>query len=318
MIPDRYEVSSAGRRRLTGTFQKRSTRLGMSDGAGLAFGGVFVAVGTYIILIGTKTVAVNPASVHAPYWVLTVAGASFALGGIMVWGMTWKQFAAERRRVEAMRRHPDEPALADYPWHPEGFTVSEWPGAAKGFAGALGLTVFLSMFNWWAWGSGEGPWMVKGLTGLFDLIVLALWWVAVRQLARALKFGHSRVEFTTFPCHPDNPVVLRWQPGGGISRINRGTFTLRCVEEWMEGTGYGKNRQVTVVHEELWSAQGLLEQPRTLQPREAVELRYELPPDARTTHLDAEKPLFWELEVKLELPGLNFNETYLVPVYGKA
>jgi hypothetical protein len=46
--------------------------------------------------------------------------------------------------------------------------------------------------------------------------------------------------------------------------------------------------------------------------------RYELPPDARTTHLDAGKPLFWELEVKLELPGLNFNETYLVPVYGKA
>ena len=317
MTPDHYEVSSAGRRRLSGNLPKRGTRLGMSDGAGLAFGGVFVAVGAYIILIGTKIVTVNPARVHAPYWVLTVAGLSFALGGFMVWGMTWKQFAAERRRVEAMRRHPDEPALADYPWHPGGFTVSEWPGAAKAFAWAMGMTVFFSIFNWWAWGP-MGDWFVKSMVSLFDLINLAFWLAALRQLARAIKFGHSRVEFTTFPCRPDNPVVLRWQPGSGVSRINRGTFTFRCVEEWMESTGYGKNRSVIVVHEELWSAQGILEQPRTLQPREAVELRYELPPDARSTHLDAGKPLFWELEVKLELPGLNFNETYLVPVYGKA
>src|SRR5208337_3191331 len=48
------------------------------------------------------------------------------------------------------RRYPDEPALADYAWHPEGFEVSEWPGLAKAVALAMALTVFLSMFNWWA------------------------------------------------------------------------------------------------------------------------------------------------------------------------
>ena len=60
------------------------------------FGGLFVAVGTSIILMGTKVFAVDPSSVHAPYWVLTVAGVSFALGGFMVWGMAWRQFAANR------------------------------------------------------------------------------------------------------------------------------------------------------------------------------------------------------------------------------
>jgi hypothetical protein len=314
MTPDRYEVSSAGRRRLSGSLQKRGSRLGLPTWGGFVLGGLFVAVGTYIILVGTKVLPVNPASVHAPYWVLTVAGVSFALGGFMVWGMTWRQFAANRRRVEAARRYPDEPALADYSWHPEGFEVSEWPGLAKAVAIALALTVFLSMFNWWAF-AANGPWMVKGIVGLFDVIALLLWAHAVRQLLRALKFGHSRVEFTSFPYRLPKPVVIRWQPFGGISRVNKGTFTLRCVKEWMERSGSGKNRTVTLVHEEIWSAKWILEQPCNFQLREEVELSYELPTDAQPTQLSADKPIFWELEAKLDLPGLDFNETYLVPVY---
>jgi hypothetical protein len=317
MTPDRYEVSPAGRRRLTGLLQRRGSKLGLPTWNGLAFGGVFVAAGTAIILTGTKVLKVNPSSVRVPYWVLTAAGVSFALGGFMVWGMSWIQFAANRRRAEAARRCPDEPALADYPWHPDGFAVSEWPGLAKAVVFAMAVTVFVSMFNWWAFGD-NGPWMVKGITGLFDIIALGMWVKAAQQLLRALKFGHSRIEFTSFPCRLSEPVVIRWQPFGGINRMNKGTFTLRSVEEWMESRGRGKNRSVNLVHEEIWSANWILEQPRNLQLREEVELRYELPADAQPTQLSADKPVFWELEVKLDLPGLDFNETYLVPVYGRA
>jgi hypothetical protein len=170
------------------------------------------------------------------------------------------------------------------------------------------------MFNWWAFGI-DGPWMIKGIVCLFDIIAVLLWVKVVQMLGRALKFGHSRVEFTQFPCRLPGPVVLRWQPVQGINRINHGTFTLRCAEEWMESSGSGKNRSVTLIHEEIWSANGIIEQPRNFPLHDAVELRYELPADALPTRLSADKPLFWELEVKLVMPGLDFNETYLVPVY---
>jgi hypothetical protein len=62
---------------------------------------------------------------------------------------------------------------------------------------------------------------------------------------------------------------------------------------------------------------GIMQQPRNFRLREVVELRYDLPADARPTQLSGDKPLYWELEVKLDLPGLDFNETYLVPVYGQ-
>jgi hypothetical protein len=315
MTPDRYEPLAAGCGRLSGTLSQRGTKLGLPTWAGFLFGSVFVAAGTVIVLMGTKVLPVDPRSVHAPYWVLTVAGASFALGGLMVWGMADRQFAANRSRREAMRRHPNEPALTDYPWHPDGFEVSEWPGVAKAMGLAIGLTIFLSMFNWWAFGAG-GPWMVKAITLFFDCFGLAMWWQAAQQLGRALKFGHSRITFTRFPYRLPEPIVLRWQPADGVTQVNKGTFTLRCVLEWMESSGSGKSRTTNLVHEETWSGKWVLEQPRKLQLKDAVELRYELPAQAQPTQLSADKPVFWELEVNLDLPDLDFKETYLVPIYG--
>jgi hypothetical protein len=84
----------------------------------------------------------------------------------------------------------------------------------------------------------------------------------------------------------------------------------------MERRGSGKNQSAVLVHEEIWSAKWIIEQPRNFPLKDAMELHYELPADALPTRLSADKPLFWQLEVKLGLPGLDFNETYLVPVYG--
>ena len=62
-----------------------------------------------------------------------------------------------------------------------------------------------------------------------------------------------------------------------------------------------------------------LDEARTFESGEEIELRFELPADARSTQLNpgnsAERAVFWELEAKLDLPGLDFEETYLVPIY---
>ena len=296
---------------MSGTLEKRGTKLGMPTWGGFIFGGIFVAMAVFVFLKGPK-ISVGPG--HTPGWVLPVFCGSFAAGGLLVWGQAWRQFAANRSRQEAVRRFPQEPALADYPWHPDGFDVSEWTATVKAFGWAIGMTVFLAMFNWWAFGA-HGPWMVKAVVGLFDLIALACWVLAVRQLLRTFKFGHSRVEFATFPYRLRQPVIVRWHPSRGVDRMNKGTFTLRCVEEWTESQGTGKNQSNILVHEEIWSARWLIEQACSLPSRDSVELRYDLPADALPTQLAADRPIFWELEVKLDLPGVNFRDTYLVPVY---
>jgi hypothetical protein len=219
--------------------------------------------------------------------------------------MAWQQFAANRQRRQATRKQSNEPALTDYQWNPNGFTASEWTSAAKAVVMPIGLSIFLSMFNWWAF-FAHGDWMVKAMVILFDCIALFMWWQAAQRVGCALKFGQSRIVFTRFPYRLGEPVVIRWQAGRGIYRVRKGKFTLRCVEEW----GVKEQNQ-----EEIWTGAWILEQPRNFQLKDEVELRYELPVDAPATQLSAYRPVFWELEVKLELPGLNFKQSYLVPIY---
>jgi hypothetical protein len=279
------------------------------------FGGIFVVVGVLIMLVGLRVIPVDPQGVHAPRWVLTVFGGVFAAAGLFVEAMALRQLRCERRRREAARQFPNEPALADYGWDMTGFAVPRGRGAIQALAGAVFLTLFLSIFNHRAFFT-KSPWLVRAIVVVFDLILLAVWWETARRVGKAFKFGGSRIEFAQFPYRPGQPVIVRWRPADGIVQARRGSFTLRGVTEWVEHRGSGKNRSAHLVQEEFWRATWHLDEPYWFRRGDAVEWQFDLPADAPTTQLSADKPVFWEFEVKLDLPGLDFEEVYLVPVYG--
>jgi len=311
-----HQPSTAGRRRVSGFRQRRGSKTGLSITSAFLFGALFVATGTMIILVGARVIEVDPKTVHAPWFVLIAAGAVFALGGLMVWSMAWTQYRANRRRLEMARKYGEEAALTDYAWDPRGFEVPRWKRVANTLGGALFFMLFLSLFNWWAF-FADGPWPVKTIVVLFDAVLIGVWWYVMVLFGRAVKFGGSRIEFGRFPLRLGEPIMLYWQAASRIGRITEGEFTLRCVEEFIEQRGHGKNRSAAVVHEELWSTTWRLDFERAAKMGTRVELRFDVPPDAPSTHLSAEKPVFWELEVKLDLPGLDFREIYLVPIYAR-
>lgn len=315
MTLDRYE-QSAEPRRLTGQRVRRGAQTGLPTWGMMLFGLPFAAVGVVATLIGTKVLPVNSSSVHAPYWVLAVFGVVFFIAGLLVWSMAWRQAQANRRRSEARQRHLDEPAMLDYDWDVSGFEPARWSKAAGAVAAAAGFALFLSIFNWWAF-FGKGPGMVKAIVGFFDLILLLVAGHAVMQVGRAFKFGPSRIEFLRFPYRVGEPIVVRWLAPVGVSRVLKGSVTLRCVEEWFESRGTRRERTPTLVHEQKWSGTWFVDQPADLPTGTPVDLSFSPPPEMPATNFHAQRPVFWELEVNLSLPGLDFTETYLVPVYLK-
>lgn len=308
-----YETSSE-RRRVTGFLERRGVSVGGSTAGIFLFGSLFVAAGVLIALVGCKVIPVKEQSVHAPYWVITICGALFGLGGLIVWSMAWRQFAENRRQREIAQRS-GEPALLDYAWSQRGYAPPRWTPAIKAILGAIFFTAFMTPFNWWAF-VAKGPWPVKIIVLLFDLFLVAVWWRAVLKIGRALKFGGSRIEYAHFPYRLNQPIVIRWQPASDIGESRKSTFTLRCVEERVERRGSGKNRQTHLVQEKLWSGTWRSDAPQQFAAGQWSEHRFELPADVPSTQLSAEKPIFWEFEVKLDLPGFDFEEKYLVPVYG--
>jgi hypothetical protein len=71
------------------------------------------------------------------------------------------------------------------------------------------------------------------------------------------------------------------------------------------------------VHDELCAETQSFDTRQAFVPGRAIEFRYQLPADARPTKLSSNRPVFWEFEAKLSMPGLDFEEQYLVPVYDR-
>lgn len=308
-------VESQERRRLSGQIVQRGQRTNLSTIGGWLFGLPFVGGGTAITLIGLKVIQVDPATVHAPYWVLTVCGACFLGAGLMVWGLTLRQFRANRRRAAIKGTTRAELALADYPWDIHGYQPSRWKKVFKVGAAALALSLFLSIFNWWAFLSDDGRLLVKLIVGVFDLVLIFAWGHFFLTVARAIRFSASHIEFTEFPYSTQSPILLRWQAASGLTTLSRGSFVLRCAEEWTETTGSGDNRSTRVVQEEVWSGTWHLDPTDEVLPGEIRAFEFEPPANAQPTSLSEEKTIYWEFAVKLEMAGPDFVETYLVPVY---
>ena len=301
-------------RRLSGMIEQVGSRAALSTPAMFLFGVPFVGVGVFVALIGLKVAPVNPSSVHAPYFVLIAFGLVFGFGGLMLWNMAWRQLRADRHRAVALKKHISEPALEDYDWDPRGFRSHCWTKTVKNFAGAGFLALFFSMFNWWAW-SPHGPWLLRVFVSLFDLWPAFTLWLAVLTFSRALRFGDSRIEFARFPYRVNEKIIVRWLTPSGISRADKGTFTLRCVHEFYEATGSGSNRSRSIVHEEQWSGAWRLDQPENFAPGKSMEFEFQPAAGLPATSLSGPQTFYWDFEVNLSMPGPGFKEAYLLPVY---
>ena len=72
----------------------------------------------------------------------------------------------------------------------------------------------------------------------------------------------------------------------------------------------GKNRSYVVVAYEVWSATQMAD----FQRGEYV-WRFEVPDGLPGTALSERPPRYWELELTIATPGVDYAGTFLVPVY---
>lgn len=151
--------------------------------------------------------------------------------------------AARRRKEE----HPLEPWFWDHAWDSKrAVNGSIWP-AIQGFLIFLFLATFLSMFHWWAFFSGEGPWPLKLFLGLFDLIALAILYGAFYSRFQYFKYRQSRFHFARFPFRPGQHVEGGLEVSRKVATAPSISLTLRYIEEVVETTGTGKNRNSQTV-----------------------------------------------------------------------
>lgn len=272
--------------------------------------GLAITIGCgYLGLVGSGQLE-PPQGMNAPLVVVGAIGYAFSLAGLTLvyHGLVGVRVRARRQRLR--RRHPDRPWLADHAWDPGG--ISDNPHAVwlRRLLWLIMLSLFLVPLNWWGFASGDGPWMVRFMAGLCDLLLIALGLNLLKHLLAALKFGRSRLAFPSFPLRPGRPQEVLFAP----NQFERLTARLRFVDERLEQRQTHKGRRTHQVAYEHACAEQILIPPAE---SEYVSIVFDIPdnPDWFTQLIPSPGLSYWLLEIEAEQPGIDFATHFVLPVY---
>lgn len=215
------------------------------------------------------------------------------------------------------RRRPGgrEPWFHDHGWNPQGAFDRSKTNVLLAVGRIALFAVFLLPFHIFLWmNEGEGPvWVYHVVIGLFDLLFLGL---AGQQAYRAIgwmKYGSKRLRYGTFPFFSGEPMRVRFEGGGDLARCEV-QATLRLVEnvsEEVRNRDRHSNRKTTVY--QLWK-QEVAARTDTLG---MADFQFMVPDNAPATSLKPGAPwcLYWEVVVRVPMPVVGYEGTFLVPVY---
>lgn len=246
-------------------------------------------------------------------FVITFGGAGF---GLIVGGVYGSRKAAREAALKA--------ASPDAPWlHKQAWRAGRVRSSTKA---ALVMSAVFAVF----WNAVSSPMLFLAREKIFDRdnpaallalvfpvvgVGLIVW--ALRNLARFLKFGESIFEMRSVP-----GVVGGRLEGTILTRVNLRPddgFHLVLSSIRRVRTGRGKNRSTRETV--LWQRSMVLEResaPLELR-RSVIPVSFRIPYECEPTdERDADNQVVWRLELKAELPGVDYYSQFEVPVFRTA
>ena len=211
--------------------------------AGVIVGTVFAAIGAGITSTATGIIPVDESSFGGAPDVAAAFGGVFLLTGLVIALISNRLVRKQTQRKETLKRNPNEPWKADFPWDPRGISDSRRDQIVKSFGFGLFIVIFMAPFAWLALRGAIVAWI---FVALFDIAALLLIGRGVYLILLGLKFGIGWVSFERFPYHPGDTLDIGFT-NPSISSYSRMTFTLRFIQEVTKVRGTSKNRRYETI-----------------------------------------------------------------------
>lgn len=291
------------------------------------FGTPFLLMGLFVLAAGLGVLPVESEGGPAPMALVAGVGGLFSLVGAGFWVSGAKRLFRQARWNAVRRTRPGEPWAWDHPWNPVGARHRTSREAFRALVACLFFSAFAAPFHWWAFHSGEGPIPVMAASAFLDLLALACWGGFFYTVGRGLKYGSSFLRYRVFPFFVGERLDADLE---GLDRL-RGfrtlTVTLRCVQDRVVRKGNTTSVDAYAVHEEAREVSpdeiplgpgggaGVFKLFRRAGPAEGLPVSFELPPGDLETVLSASPARRWEVVVRAETPGIDYEAVFLVPVY---
>jgi hypothetical protein len=201
---------------------------------------------------------------------------------------------------------PVRPWASDYPWQPSGMDPEGTGGEGGAILGRVGFFLFIAIVNL-AWASGSL--LLQGILVVVDLFALAILYDSFQHLWQAARGPRPRIVWLTFPAFTGSRLEAAFRIRRRLRPTGPVHITLRCVQDDSQGgpvEPFGIYEQVSEVP-----------LPEDRSAFDSVRIDLAVPADLPGTDLALDRPVYWQLLVRVPILGPDFEAVFLAPVYAR-
>lgn len=276
----------------------------------------FAAVGGFSAVQAVRAAVIGDYGQAGFLTIFALTFGGVGVGGIVA-ALKGRKKAAELDALKA--RHPAAPWLWRADW-----AAGRIEDAGRGTMWfAWTFAVFWNLVSAPAAYFGAGEAMAKGdhaalLALLFPAVGVGLLAWAVRATIRFRRFGSSRLELATTPAAIGRSLLGTVHAPAAVLSGEGFRLVLTCLRRITTGSGKSRSTREEILWQEEQRVPG--RPARTaVGMATTVPVAFALPPDARPC--DDSNPrdqLLWRLAVSAEVPGVDYESTFEVPVFRTA
>lgn len=201
---------------------------------------------------------------------------------------------------------PARPWASDYPWQPSGMDPDGAGGEAGGMLGRVAFFLFIGLVNL-AWASDSL--LLKGILVFVDLLTLAILYDTFRLLWQAARGPRPRIVWLTFPAFTGSRLEASFRIRRRLRPTGPVHVTLRCVQDDSEGG--------PVEPFEMYEQVSEIPLPDDRSALDSVHIDVAVPADLPGTDLTLDRPVYWQVLVRVPVLGPDFEAVFLAPVYAR-
>jgi hypothetical protein len=226
-------------------------------------------------------------------------------------------FAPPRAALKGQRpnRQPVDPAqpwTSDHPWRPEKMKPDGSRDNRQDVLKRAALLAVIALLNLGFFSPYLGLKIFAGVADLAGLLILFDW---VLKLAHWLRHPRTWMRWTTFPALVGGRLegIVSIRPRQHV--MSSIQVRLRCVRdervEHATENGPTSYLEPYVLYEQSFE---------TLPPGETLRelpLSFDLPADLPGNDLGPEQATYWQVALKIPVPGPDIEAVFLAPVYAR-
>lgn len=275
---------------------------------------IFIIVSLPIMICGGWIMAsaldlapMDPNRITIPKNIFLIMGFCFLICGCLLFLNNTLNLLAFLKLKKFRFRYRDSPWYWDYNWNPKGDNQNFLKRLSFNF---FIILLMFSMFTpglYIAFQHRGFPAPLIIMIVIFSIIFLSL---AFYQILKTLKFRHVKCQYHNFPFRLGENVLVQVEGLPNSDLVEKLSVNLRCLKYHLIKQG----RKREHIASEIYTQEVPTDPINILNGILSLNIPTERKSDL-STDFTKENYICWELKVKAEVPGIDYNFGFIIPLY---